>query len=1222
MQYNFKVIDYYVSNQQFVFKIVDYSSGGDYQFVYIPYSNLPSIVMTNYLLGKNLRGDSATVSFLKDIVLRDMGREGVKSTDIAVIKDSVLRSKVFSKSLGIKHLNYEELADKIFSSLEHSTFFEYASKTVGFKVPDSNILEQTYISHVERDSTLSFNRELYKDRIFESDILEQTYISHVEKDSTLSFTRELYKDRIFNSDILEQTYISHVERDSTLSFNRELYRDRIFAGRLLEHFSGDAIRTSFVSNTVKYQFDNIQGRLDFDLKSGLVSFRSTSSHSFNLFYSEDREFTSIDSLYADHSVDSLVSYGYLDSSGVERKLDDLVRLNVFSYFDKNSYLSNSLKPYTNDSYFYNILPVLGKSSEFNQSHITELGSFGQYETSFDVLGGGQLGSKDNIDFSLNWHNKSYQYNITSVEEFTYYYKDDKNSLVYYDDLRGGRENDNDSVVNYYLKSTEHDVKVSLLNLLPSSSLDYLASFGEGLSGSTDSKYLNLEFIGNYSRLSDFDSSIERINSYVKDKYNSLISNPTLFNTVDRQARPHNLYLYDSIFNTAEIIGFDMEGIKINENVDINITLTGTYLSTDSVIHEIDSRYRLDEFESVIEYVFGSTRVDEFDFINQESINFSWFKEFSMLRVNGHSRVAEFESTVEYVNTFIRFDEFGSTIEYVNGFIRIDEFDFKHQELVSHTWFKEFSLLSIGGSTKIDSKGYINDIDTGTLVYKVFNLESDRFKSELVSRDSYLMEFKFYAEEVTHSAYVGGTVSFNGEEKSIATDTIIYRTSRDMSGGYTLKSYSGYKPIETIMNESLFFVNVPRDASIPTHLNDAEGPDREVEFYIFNPKAEGLDRDVVFYSGFNADYIERIVFTDDSISKGSYYEKDSLIGSFDSYRRIKRKRLQVKEVQDNDKLRYRRIVVKNPLNSDLVRRKYSLVKNFTKEVVRDARFSLNNSEVIGSSTRRTRFKSLDYIFEDDYKRDNRNKNIDLDIKEKPHKRFIRRYRLNSEVGVVDSDRNNRYRTLGILEEIGAENLKEAFIHEISSVKGKSLLHYYDDVLPDKAPPTDWEQGYFIPEDYDSKDPFNPYYPWTKDYEPFILSDSSNWDLFNSSGNISFNKGNGTIQANGTAVFFIRETPSGNFKMESTVEFEGDGTVGFIFKVNSFNDFYQLTLTTSPNSANSIRVHRSVGGVLSTVTGPPLNRLNIVPGVPYNVRLSYVEGFLRVYVNMREQYALYI
>ncbi|SNS21713.1 hypothetical protein SAMN05446037_100669 [Anaerovirgula multivorans] len=200
---------------------------------------------------------------------------------------------------------------------------------------------------------------------------------------------------------------------------------------------------------------------------------------------------------------------------------------------------------------------------------------------------------------------------------------------------------------------------------------------------------------------------------------------------------------------------------------------------------------------------------------------------------------------------------------------------------------------------------------------------------------------------------------------------------------------------------------------------------------------------------------------------------------------------------------------------------------------------------------------------------------------------------------------------LVDDILSDKFKDFVItndKDIPVTKGQGLIHKYDDILKEGMDVSEWENGFFVPEDYDSSDPFNPYYPWVESYNKQTIQDKDwckNWQ-FNDRDEMESKEGMCVIGTEGDS-----------FKLSVDVEI-GQGIEcisGIVFNYKDSSNYYLLEL--KQGSLNPVSLYRVVGGVKKKILSP-LTKMSLVAGQFYTVSIESLDSKVKIKVNNRLVY----
>ena len=116
--YNFKSIDYRLSKQEYVFSFLSIFEKTKYDFIYIPYSEFPALLMLDYIMATRPEEFNADIfNYFKDAVrLEKFGDK-----DILIISDRIVSRNSHVNQLGIfkKDVHLGQIVDQINQGKRH-----------------------------------------------------------------------------------------------------------------------------------------------------------------------------------------------------------------------------------------------------------------------------------------------------------------------------------------------------------------------------------------------------------------------------------------------------------------------------------------------------------------------------------------------------------------------------------------------------------------------------------------------------------------------------------------------------------------------------------------------------------------------------------------------------------------------------------------------------------------------------------------------------------------------------------------------------------------------------------------------------------------------------------------------------------------------------------------------------------------------------------------------
>ncbi|MGM7682857.1 hypothetical protein ACSVDA_11955 [Cytobacillus sp. Hm23] len=219
--------------------------------------------------------------------------------------------------------------------------------------------------------------------------------------------------------------------------------------------------------------------------------------------------------------------------------------------------------------------------------------------------------------------------------------------------------------------------------------------------------------------------------------------------------------------------------------------------------------------------------------------------------------------------------------------------------------------------------------------------------------------------------------------------------------------------------------------------------------------------------------------------------------------------------------------------------------------------------------------------------------------------------------------------------GFEERKSTLVDSLEH--GKGLLYKYDDypLLQQGMEIEDWEidLGFGVPEKYDPYDPYNSFYPWTSDfYSSLELAQLEDWTSFGGA-DWSFDKRQAQFRINDN-----HETPNGYildnydstdyvFSIDFQVDPEesDDEGIGVVFKYVDDKNHYKFVIAGGPNNtmnmgSNYMQLFKVENGIERPL-GTALAPHKWEKDEWYNIRVSYIDKQIKIWVNERLQYDMY-
>lgn len=157
--YKFKTIDYRLSNQEYIFSLISMLEEGKYDFVYIPYSEFPALLMLDYILATNPHKFNADIfDYFKEAGKTErFGHE-----DILIISEDLVDRRGIVSKLGfsIKDVHLTQIQEQIRSGRKQGAN--------GGRVLDLTVSDDSYKDIDILENIFGINKEV---EIVVSDIL-------------------------------------------------------------------------------------------------------------------------------------------------------------------------------------------------------------------------------------------------------------------------------------------------------------------------------------------------------------------------------------------------------------------------------------------------------------------------------------------------------------------------------------------------------------------------------------------------------------------------------------------------------------------------------------------------------------------------------------------------------------------------------------------------------------------------------------------------------------------------------------------------------------------------------------------------------------------------------------------------------------------------------------------------------------------------------------------
>lgn len=208
--------------------------------------------------------------------------------------------------------------------------------------------------------------------------------------------------------------------------------------------------------------------------------------------------------------------------------------------------------------------------------------------------------------------------------------------------------------------------------------------------------------------------------------------------------------------------------------------------------------------------------------------------------------------------------------------------------------------------------------------------------------------------------------------------------------------------------------------------------------------------------------------------------------------------------------------------------------------------------------------------------------------------------------------------------------DAYIPMMDTMAQGLLFDYSEDLLDRGMDPEDWEGGLGVPEDYDPNDPFNVYYPYSKDMDALELSQSDDWTKFGQGDwerdqllGKFYSKEDTKDISGWYRNNFLAETYkfSVDFKVDTSTD--GDGA-GIIFKYFDEHNYWMF-MVHGGDSDNSLdmrtpmQLYKIIAGN-PTAVGSPMQPFKWEKDKWYTLSVSVMENKIQIYTDSKLQYDL--
>ncbi|WP_427052001.1 hypothetical protein [Paenibacillus sp. TC-CSREp1] len=209
-------------------------------------------------------------------------------------------------------------------------------------------------------------------------------------------------------------------------------------------------------------------------------------------------------------------------------------------------------------------------------------------------------------------------------------------------------------------------------------------------------------------------------------------------------------------------------------------------------------------------------------------------------------------------------------------------------------------------------------------------------------------------------------------------------------------------------------------------------------------------------------------------------------------------------------------------------------------------------------------------------------------------------------------------------------EDAYLPIMDTMAQGLMFDYSDDLLERGMNPEDWEGGMGVPEEYDPHDPFNVYYPYSRDMDALELSQTDEWKSFGKGiwdrdellG--KFYSKNETAEMSGWyRNNFLADTYkfSVNFKVDSDADDKG---AGILFKYLDDQNYWMFMIHGGDRENNldmrsPMQLYQVVAGNVRPV-GSPMQPFKWEKGKWYMLSVSVMENRLQIYTDSKLQYDL--
>lgn len=208
--------------------------------------------------------------------------------------------------------------------------------------------------------------------------------------------------------------------------------------------------------------------------------------------------------------------------------------------------------------------------------------------------------------------------------------------------------------------------------------------------------------------------------------------------------------------------------------------------------------------------------------------------------------------------------------------------------------------------------------------------------------------------------------------------------------------------------------------------------------------------------------------------------------------------------------------------------------------------------------------------------------------------------------------------------------EAYIPMMDTMAQGLIFDYSEDLLDRGMDPEDWEGGLGVPEDYDPNDPFNVYYPYSKDMDALELSQSDDWTKFGQGDwdrdqllGKFYSKEDTKDISGWYRNNFLAETYKFSIDFKVDTSTDGDGA-GIIFKYFDEHNYWMF-MVHGGDSDNSLdmrtpmQLYKIVAGN-PTAVGSPMQPFKWEKDKWYTLSVSVMQNKIQIYTDSKLQYDL--